>query len=165
MAAYAATGSIGEAARTSGLSRQSHGNWMRTDPDYKVRFEEAKEQAIEVLEDEARRRAAVGWDEPVFQGGSLVGVKRRYSDTLLIFLLNGLRPERYKYRMEHSGNSEKPVQHQLQVKYVDDWYGASSEAAEASEASEERAAQLSALQDAHLRPALGKNGNGAPGDS
>jgi hypothetical protein len=32
-----------------------------------------------------------------------VGFIQEYSDTLLIFLLKGLRPEKYRERFEHSG--------------------------------------------------------------
>lgn len=49
-----------------------------------------------MLEDEARRRAVDGVDEPVFQGGELVGHVRRYSDRLLEFLLRGRRPTVYR---------------------------------------------------------------------
>ena len=45
------------------------------------------------LEDEARRRAVDGVDEPVFQQGKQVGTIRKHSDTLLIFLLKGIRPQ------------------------------------------------------------------------
>jgi hypothetical protein len=38
--------------------------------------------------------------KPVFQNGEQVGVIREYSDTLLIFLLKGHRPERFKDRRE-----------------------------------------------------------------
>jgi hypothetical protein len=48
------------------------------------------------LEDEAVRRAYEGVERPVFQGGKQVGVVREYSDTLLIFLLKALRPEKYR---------------------------------------------------------------------
>ena len=53
----------------------------------------------------ARRRAAEGTLKPVYQGGKLVGEIREFSDTLLIFLLKGKRPEVYRenVKVEHSG--------------------------------------------------------------
>ena len=48
-----------------------------------------------MIEAEARRRAVDGVDEPVYYQGKEVGTVRRYSDVLLIFLLKGLRPQRF----------------------------------------------------------------------
>lgn len=49
-----------------------------------------------MLEQEAYRRAVEGVEEPVYQGGELVGTVRRYSDKLLEFLLRGRRPQVYR---------------------------------------------------------------------
>ena len=40
--------------------------------------------------------------------GSQVGTVRRYSDTLLIFLLKGRRPEKFKDRVAHGGDANAP---------------------------------------------------------
>jgi hypothetical protein len=53
-----------------------------------------------VLEDEAVRRAYEGVEKPVCQMGKEVGVIREYSDTMLIFLLKGLRPAKYRERYD-----------------------------------------------------------------
>jgi hypothetical protein len=76
----------------------THYLWMHTDPAYAEAFEASRDEAAQVLEDEAVRRAQQGVEEPVYQGGKLVGTVQRYSDTLLIFLLNGARPDKYKQR-------------------------------------------------------------------
>jgi hypothetical protein len=69
----------------------------------------AKEMAADRLEEEAWRRAVDGVEEPVgFYRGEPGAYVRRYSDTLLIFLLKGLRPEKYRERYEHSGG-DKPI--------------------------------------------------------
>lgn len=47
------------------------------------RWDEAVDASRPSIESEVRRRAVEGWDEPIFQGGKQVGVRRRYSDTLL----------------------------------------------------------------------------------
>jgi hypothetical protein len=39
----------------------------------------------------------------VFYQGQQFATVRKYSDTLLIFLLKGRKPERYRERVEHSG--------------------------------------------------------------
>lgn len=98
--AYADLGTVTHAAEHVGIDRQSHYHWMARDPDYPARFAAACEQAVEKLEREVIRRAAEGILEPVFQGGKEVGTIRKYSDTLLIFALKGLRPEKYRDRYD-----------------------------------------------------------------
>ena len=50
----------------------------------------------ELLEAEARRRTAIGVDEPVFYQGQVVGHIRKYSDNLLMFLLKAHWPEKFR---------------------------------------------------------------------
>ncbi len=47
-----------------------------------------------------RRRAVEGVDEPRFHDGQICGHVRKYSDTLLIFMLKARRPDKYKERGE-----------------------------------------------------------------
>lgn len=101
LAAYVRVASITKAAEIAGISRESHYEWKASDPDYARAFEAAKQIACETLEDEAVRRAHEGVDEPVYQGGQLVGTIRKYSDTLLIFLMKGAMPEKYKDRVSN----------------------------------------------------------------
>ena len=45
-----------------------------------------------------------GWEEPVgWYKGEAGGTVRRFSDTLLIFLLKGAAPEKYRERLEVRG--------------------------------------------------------------
>lgn len=97
LAAYAQCANITAAAEAADVPRQTHYDWL-ADPEYAAAFDQAHEAAADTLEKEARRRAEEGWDEPVFHDGAVVGHKRRYSDTLLIFLLKGIRPEKYRER-------------------------------------------------------------------
>ena len=65
----------------------------------------------DVLEDEAVRRAKEGVEEPVYQGGKLVGHVQKYSDTLLIFLLKGAKPQKYGDKVRHTnGDGDGPIQ-------------------------------------------------------
>ncbi len=96
------------AARAAKINRSTHYRWLE-DLEYADAFDEAKEEAVDVLEMEARRRAVEGIDRPVFYQGKKVGSVRSYSDTLLIFLLKGAMPEKYRERHELSGG-ERPVQ-------------------------------------------------------
>jgi hypothetical protein len=60
--------------------------------------------ACDILEAEAHRRAVEGVEKPVgWYKGRPGGYVREYSDVLLIFLLKGLRPEKYKDRLEKRG--------------------------------------------------------------
>jgi hypothetical protein len=99
--AFAITGNVSASAATAGVSRRSHSNWLADDEAYQVAFADAREIAVDRLEDEARRRAYDGELEPVFQGGRLVGWKAVKDTTLLIFLLKALRPDKYRERFEH----------------------------------------------------------------
>ena len=98
--AYATVCQVTLAARMAGIDRGTHYDWLQKDPEYRAKFERAQEVAIQALEDEAVRRAYEGVERPVYQGGEKVGVIREYSDTLLIFLLKGLRPAKYRERYD-----------------------------------------------------------------
>jgi hypothetical protein len=100
LAAFAEVGNITRAAEIAGIARSNHYDWLKDDPDYPDLFKQADQQACDRLEQEARRRAVHGVDEPVFYKGDECGVVRKYSDTLLIFLLKGAMPEKYKDRVE-----------------------------------------------------------------
>src|SRR5215831_8149136 len=97
---FKVAGTITAACRAAGINRDTHYEWLARDPQYAKDFEEAGLVRVELLETEARRRALVGTDKPVYQGGKLVGHIREYSDTLLIFLLKAERPEKYRERYE-----------------------------------------------------------------
>ncbi len=109
LAAFAKTGTHLRAAKASRVHRRSHYRWMEEDPAYRAAFEEAKADAADSLESEAIRRARDGWYEPVYQNGRKVGVVKKFSDTLLIFTLKGLLPEKYKDRHEHTGAGGGPI--------------------------------------------------------
>lgn len=138
LAAYRLTGSITLAAKAAKVERGLHYRWLEEEA-YQFAFESAKEEAAQGLEDEAIRRAHFGVAEPlVYQGqfqfklrpakdadGNPVmsGTKRvmepygapltvqKYSDALMMFLLRGLRPEKYRERIstELSGPAGGPI--------------------------------------------------------
>lgn len=108
LAAYARLGTIIHAATAAGIDRRNHGVWL-TDPAYKRAFLEAKEEAAEYLEGEARRRAVEGVEEPdgwwydkELNCFKPKGTIKRYSDTLLIFLMKGAMPDKYRERVENT---------------------------------------------------------------
>jgi hypothetical protein len=104
LAAYAECGNVSYAAQVAGCSRFAHYKWQ-DDPEYQKRFEEAHAQAFAILEMEARRRAVEGTRRVIFHKGVPIGEELVYSDNLLMFLMKGAEPEKYRdnHSMEVSG--------------------------------------------------------------
>lgn len=133
LAAFKSSASIIAAAAAVGIDRGLHYQWLASDPEYPARFLEARDEAAQTLEDEAVRRAHVGVDEPVIYQGALCFpwietvdpvtgetankrsdqplVIRKHSDALLMFLLKGARPEKYRetWKGEISGPGGGPI--------------------------------------------------------
>lgn len=109
--AYSRTGSVCAAAKIGDFHVAAHYDWLKSCPGYPERFQEAHQKAIEVLENEARRRAVDGVKEPVFYKGQVVGEISRYSDVLLMFLLKGVAPAKYREnsKVEISGTDGEPI--------------------------------------------------------
>lgn len=82
-------------AKLIGISRLALYEWREVDPDFRADWEKALRLGCEALEDEAVRRAKDGVLEPVFYKGEEVGVVRKYSDTLMIFMLKGNKPDKF----------------------------------------------------------------------
>lgn len=97
LGSFARTGNITESCDAVGIQRRSTVyDWKREDPDFLAEFEEAEAESVERLEAEVRRRGADGYDEPVFHQGAVCGTVRKYSDTLLIFLMKARNPEKFR---------------------------------------------------------------------
>lgn len=111
LAGFGQIATVTGACEHAGIGRQTHYNWLEDDADYAAAFGHAKEEANDRLEGEARRRAVAGTEEPVFYQGEEISKIRRYSDTLLIFLLKGAKPETYRERHEVTGAGGGPIQH------------------------------------------------------
>lgn len=97
--AYIRTGSLTRACQACSISQQAHRRWLRQDPLYAEAWADAQAALADSLEEEAIRRARDGIERPVFQGGLQVGMTTEYSDQLLMFLLKGMRPEKYRERV------------------------------------------------------------------
>ncbi len=104
LTAFRELGNIRRAAEAAGIARRTHYKWRDTDAEYVQAFEAAKEDAADLLEAEAWRRAVDGVEKPVgWYKGEPGGKVREYSDTLLIFLLKAMRPHKFKDRLEIRG--------------------------------------------------------------
>ncbi|MGQ7959907.1 hypothetical protein ACUTAF_19680 [Pseudomonas sp. SP16.1] len=88
-----------QAALAAGISRQTAFYHKANDPEFRSRWDKALEVALDALLEEAYRRAALGYEEPVIHGGRLSTVidpesgeerpltVRKHSDRLLEVLL------------------------------------------------------------------------------
>lgn len=90
---------VSASARASGVERWKWYRLRHVDSGFADEWTKALEAGIDALEDEAMRRALEGGEEPVFYQGKIVGSVRKYSDTLLMFMLKARRPERYRDRV------------------------------------------------------------------
>ena len=99
------TGNVTLAADTAGVHRSTAYYAKEEDQDFAERWEEALALAESGMEQEARRRAMEGVLEPVYYKGEAVGAIRKFSDTLLMFLLKAHNPKKYRenMRVERSG--------------------------------------------------------------
>jgi len=101
---------IGRAAKATGICRTTVYDWIEKSEEFKQAFESAKKGIVEKLETEAIRRAYDGIDKGVWHRGERVGVEKEYSDTLLIFLLKGNDPKKYRERYEITGKDGEPLE-------------------------------------------------------
>ncbi len=62
---------------------------------FKKLMDEALEEGYDLLEEEARRRAVDGVEEPVFYRGTVVGHVQKFSDNLLVQLLRAYRAKKF----------------------------------------------------------------------
>jgi len=121
LAAYAATGNMSLAARSAGIAKSTHWDWLRAEAarpsgerEYTDAFHATQDEAAQTLEDEAVRRAHEGVKRPVMYKGAPVKQGRRilyeteYSDQLLLALLKRFRPALYRDHVttEHTGSIE-----------------------------------------------------------
>jgi hypothetical protein len=105
LATLADTANVSASARAAGIHRSTAYERRAADPAFAAQWDDAIEQGLDDLAGEARRRAFTGVDEPHFYEGSVCGHVRKYSDTLMTFLLAAHRPRVYGKHaaVEHSG--------------------------------------------------------------
>lgn len=115
LAAYQEVGMVTPAAEAAKISRGAHYHWLRSNPEYRKRFEAAQLESSDVIEDHARKLALEGVLEPVFYEGQICGHKIKYSTDLIKFLLQANNPEKFGNKIEQklSGEVAQPVQFYL----------------------------------------------------
>lgn len=103
-------GNVSKAAQRAGISRTIAYRHRANNEQFRKAWEDALEQAADVLEAEAWRRAVDGIEEPVgWYQGHAGGTVTRYSDTLLIFLLKAHRPDKFRERVDVKQDGEVTI--------------------------------------------------------
>jgi hypothetical protein len=102
------TGNVTLSAKVAGVSRRNIYKLRDADEEFREEWDEAIDARVEKLEAEADRRAVEGVETPVFYKGERCdgGDVREYSDTLLMFRLKALKPEKYRHEAfagQHAG--------------------------------------------------------------
>ena len=92
LAALSVTGNVTVACERTHVPRRTVYQWKQDDPEFAAAFADVLVEATERLEFEARRRAEMGVDKPVWYQGEMVGTEKQYSDTLMIQLLKAHHP-------------------------------------------------------------------------
>lgn len=131
LAAYAVSGNVTQSAEIADVWPKTIYRWQKSDPDFAASMEEAAECAADRLEEEARFRATEGLRRYKFDkdGKPVIDpitgepyFEYQRSDVLLMFLLKGLRPEKYRELRESRVKAE--VEHTGPVRVIErsDWY-------------------------------------------
>lgn len=113
LAHLAECGILTDAAAAAGVDRSTVFRRRQDDEEFEAAVRDAMEAAADKLEAEARRRALEGTEEPVYQGGVLVGTKRVYSDSLMALLLKGRRKQVFSERTEITGANGGPLKQEV----------------------------------------------------
>lgn len=101
-------GNVTDACTAADIERSTAYRRRDDYPEFKALWEEALKQASDSLEDVAWKRATEGTEKPVWYKGNQVGTELEYSDALLMFLLKGNKPEKFKERMDVTSD-DKPL--------------------------------------------------------
>jgi hypothetical protein len=89
------TGSNTLALKAANCPRRIVTYMQASSPVFGAVLNDSLDESTDSLEDEARRRAVEGVDEPVFYQGAVVGHVKKYSDELLKMLLRANRQTKY----------------------------------------------------------------------
>jgi hypothetical protein len=101
-------GNVGLACMRAGIHRQTAYQARALHPEFARAWAEAKAHAVDRLEAEAYRRAVIGVERKKLLGKRIITV-REYSDQLLMFLLKGERPEKFRDQYPEAALTEQEV--------------------------------------------------------
>lgn len=109
LAALAEVPVVVHACKAAGVTRATAWRAREADPEFAKAWDEALEEGVDRAEQEAFRRAVVGYEKPVWYKGELVGTETVHSDALLALILRGRRKKVYAERTELTGADGGPV--------------------------------------------------------
>jgi hypothetical protein len=101
-------GIVVDAADALNVSRTALYARRNEDEEFAAAWDEAVDRGIDVIEDEARRRALVGVDKPVTYQGEITDTYKEKSDFCLGLVLRAHRAK-YRNRTEISGPEGGPI--------------------------------------------------------
>lgn len=109
LAALRETGNVTKAALLCKFPRSTVYDWRLHDAEFAKAADAAIDEGVNHLIDEAHRRAHDGVREPVYYLGEVCGTIVKYSDSLLMFLIKGRRPEFATESRRMSGPDGGPI--------------------------------------------------------
>ena len=83
--------SVAAACKNAKISRRTYYYWYEADAEFAALCDDALESGTDVLEDAATRQAIAG------------------NPSMMALLLKARRPEKYRERVEHSGDAAQPL--------------------------------------------------------
>lgn len=105
------TGNVRESCVRAKITHYTVYKFKNENADFRNAFDEAKKIAVENLEGEGFRRAMKGVLEPIYYKGAKVGSIRKYSDSILIFLLKGNLKSLYGDSTQIYGDPDAPIKY------------------------------------------------------
>lgn len=100
LSALSEAGVVRYACKAAGVDSTTVYQRRKDDSGFAAAWAQALDDAADLLESEAVRRGRDGIVETVVGKNGEVYENTKYSDTLLIFLLKGARPEKYRERFD-----------------------------------------------------------------
>ena len=102
-------GLLNTAARVAGVTPRRVAKLREESAEFDYLVTDALEEAADVLEAEARRRAVEGVEKTVYYQGAEVGTETVYSDSLLTTLLKAKRADEFAERKQITGAGGTPL--------------------------------------------------------
>ena len=102
-------GLLNTAARVAGVTPRRVAKLREESAEFDYLVTDALEEAADVLEAEARRRAVEGVEKGVYYQGEEVGTETVYSDSLLTTLLKAKRADEFAERKQITGAGGAPL--------------------------------------------------------
>ena len=98
--ALATVGVVRTSCNEAGVDRKTVYTWRQKDEEFAEKWAEALQLSADTLETQLFKHATIGWDEPVYYKGEVVGHIKRYDHRLGMWMMKHLRPEKFNDRIQ-----------------------------------------------------------------